>query len=307
MRGGRRWHVGLGRKRHNLAGAGSRDRPTLYRGVLPAAEPPPDVEPLAALLRGRSVVALTGAGLSTESGIPDYRGPGSRPRTPIQYRDFLASARARARYWARAAIGWRHLASARPNPAHTALSELEARGPLAGIITQNVDGLHQAAGSRAVIELHGAIDRVRCLDCGAISARAAMQARVLAANPALADARAAAAPDGDAELHLDPATIAVPPCEACGGVLKPDVVFFGENVPRPVVDAAWALFDRAEALLVAGSSLAVFSGYRFVRRAAERGVPVAIANLGPTRGDDAAAIKIEARLGELLPRLAAAL
>jgi len=268
---------------------------------------PSDFAALVELVRGRRLVALTGAGCSTESGIPDYRGPGARPRTPIQYRDFLASAAARARYWARAAIGWRHLASARPNPAHTALFELETRGSLAGIITQNVDGLHQAAGSRAVINLHGAIDRVRCLECGAVTARTDVHTRVLALNPALAQAGAAAAPDGDAELALDPAGVVVPACEACGGVLKPDVVFFGENVPRSTVDAAWALFDHAEVLVVAGSSLAVFSGYRFVRRATERRMPVAIINLGPTRGDGDAAIKVEGRLGEVLPRLVDAL
>jgi len=304
------------------------------RAVNPAAASI-DLAPLVELIRGRTVVALTGAGCSTESGIPDYRGPGARPRTPIQYRDFLSSAAARARYWARAAIGWRHLASARPNPAHQALSELEAAGPLAGIITQNVDGLHQAAGSRAVIELHGAIDRVRCLACGEVTAYADILARVLALklpagrspaapatapgpegpegstrrsrHPRRAGAEAAAAPDGDADLALDPAAVVVPACDACGGVLKPDVVFFGENVPRATVDAAWAMFGRAEVLLVAGSSLAVFSGYRFVRRAAERGVPVAIVNLGPTRGDGDAAIKVEARLGEVLPRLVRAL
>jgi len=256
------------------------------------------------------LLILTGAGISADSGIPTFRAAGGlwndhRVEDVASPDGFLRDPRL---VWQFYSERRRDVLTAKPNAAHHALAAVEDRlGDRFLLVTQNVDGLHAAAGSRAVIELHGAIDRVRCLDCGAISARAAMQARVLAANPALADARAAAAPDGDAELHLDPATIAVPPCEACGGVLKPDVVFFGENVPRPVVDAAWALFDRAEALLVAGSSLAVFSGYRFVRRAAERGVPVAIANLGPTRGDDAAAIKIEARLGELLPRLAAAL
>jgi NAD+-dependent protein deacetylase sirtuin 4 len=264
-------------------------------------------ESLAGFLRGRRVVALTGAGISTESGIPDYRGPTSRPRAPIQYREFVGSALARARYWARAAVGWAHLADARPNPAHRAMAALESSGAVDGVITQNVDGLHHAAGSRAVIELHGAIDRVKCLECAAVVPRADVQVRLLALNPALSSARAAAAPDGDAELAIDPASIEVPACRSCGGVLKPDVVFFGENVPRATVDAAWAMFDRGEALLVAGSSLTVFSGYRFVRRAAERGVPVAIVNIGPTRGDAHAALKVEARLGDLLPRVVAAL
>jgi NAD+-dependent protein deacetylase sirtuin 4 len=269
--------------------------------------PGPDLAPLVALLRGRRVVALTGAGMSTESGIPDYRGPTSKPRAPIQYRDFVGSALARARYWARAAVGWAHLADARPNPAHHAMVALETGGAIAGVITQNVDGLHGAAGSRAVVELHGAIDRVRCLGCADVVPRADVQARLLALNPGLGAARAEAAPDGDAELAIDPATIEVPACRACGGVLKPDVVFFGENVPRATVDAAWALFDQGDVLLVAGSSLTVFSGYRFVRRAAERGVPVAIVNVGPTRGDEHAAVKIEERLGAVLPRLAEAL
>jgi NAD-dependent deacetylase sirtuin 4 len=266
-----------------------------------------DLDRVADLLRGRRVVALTGAGMSTESGIPDYRGPTAKPRAPIQYREFIGSAAARARYWARAAVGWAHLAGARPNAAHHAVAGLEARGALAGVITQNVDGLHGAAGSRAVIELHGAIDRVRCLDCAATSPRADVQARLLALNPALGAERADAAPDGDAELSIDTSAIEIPACRSCGGTLKPDVVFFGENVPRATVDAAWQLFDRGEVLLVAGSSLTVFSGYRFVRRAAERGVPVAIVNLGPTRGDGEATVKVEARLGELLPRLAALL
>jgi NAD-dependent deacetylase sirtuin 4 len=281
------------------------DGASFYTGSMSQAEG--DLDRVADLLRGRRVVALTGAGMSTESGIPDYRGPTAKPRTPIQYREFIGSAQTRARYWARAAVGWAFLAGARPNPAHHAIAALEDRGALAGVITQNVDGLHGAAGSRAVVELHGAIDRVRCLECHATSPRADVQARLLALNPALAAERADAAPDGDAELAIDTRAIEIPACRGCGGVLKPDVVFFGENVPKPTVDAAWQLFDRGEVLLVAGSSLTVFSGYRFVRRAAERGVPVAIVNLGPTRGDGEATLKIEGRLGDLLPRLADAL
>jgi NAD-dependent SIR2 family protein deacetylase len=279
------------------------------------------VEKVVDVVRGRRVVVLAGAGVSTESGIPDYRGAGRSPRRSIQFREFTGSAAVRARYWARSAAGWPLMREARPNPAHLALAALEAAGAAAGVITQNVDGLHAAAGSREVVELHGALARVRCLDCGATCARAEMQARLLAANPGLtprlrlghADARpslrtAAAAPDGDADLSdADIAGFAVPACRPCGGVLKPDVVLFGESVPAEITARAWALFDRAEALLVVGSSLAVFSGYRFVVRAAERGVPVAIVNLGPTRGDAVAAVKVEASLGTALPALAQAL
>ena len=267
------------------------------------------VDELVGALAGRRVVALTGAGCSTESGIPDYRGPGPDgrprpPRTPVMYREFVASEAARRRYWARAVLGWPAVARARPNPAHRALAALEERGALAGVITQNVDGLHGAAGSRRVVELHGALARVRCLDCGALAGRAAVQDRLLAANPGWPARAAALAPDGDAELDGElVARFAVTGCDGCGGRLKPDVVFFGENVPRPLVDAAWALFDEAQVLLVVGSSLQVYSGYRFVRRAAERGLPVVIVNRGPTRGDGEAALVIDGRAGAVLPEL----
>jgi NAD-dependent SIR2 family protein deacetylase len=292
---------------------------------------------LTQLLHGRRVVALTGAGCSTESGIPDYRGPDTPPRTrpPIQHREFVDRADARRRYWARSVLGWSRFSAARPNPAHAALAELEQRGVVAGVITQNVDGLHGAAGSRAVVELHGALARVRCLDCAALTPRDALQARLLAANPGwLERTRSAAsaarrrvgtptappagrgteppvgsiAPDGDADLPDDLVDgFTVVACEACGGTVMPDVVFFGGSVPRTTLDAAWALFDRAEALLVVGSSLSVFSGFRFVRRAAERGVPIGILNRGPTRGDDHAAVRLDARAGVALPALARAL
>lgn len=266
---------------------------------------------LAALVRGRRVVALAGAGCSTDSGIPDYRGPTAKPRTPMQHREFIGSEAARQRYWARATVGWPRLRAAAPNDVHRALAALEHRGAIAGLITQNVDGLHHAAGSQRVVELHGALARVRCLTCDATIAREALHARLLAANPALAEALRGrpstggfdGAPDGDAELP--PALIAtfrVVAC-ACGGPWKPDVVFFGDNVPRAVVDAAWALFGEAAALLVVGSSLTVWSGYRFVRRAAEQGVPVAIVNLGPTRGDALATLKLDAPLAEVLSAL----
>ena len=225
-------------------------------------------------------------------------------------RDFLSSAAARRRYWARAVAGWPAVAGAQPNRAHRALAALEERGALAGVITQNVDGLHGAAGSRTVVELHGALARVRCLACGAPITRDELQARLLAANPGWLERtrRAEIAPDGDADLPddlLDGFTLVA--CDACGGTLMPDVVFFGGSVPRPTLDAAWGLFDRAEALLVVGSSLTVFSGFRFVRRAAERGLPVGILNRGPTRGDGCAAVRIDARAGVALPALARAL
>lgn len=257
---------------------------------------------LGAQLDGRRVVALAGAGLSTESGIPDYRGNGRPARTPIWHRDFVASPAARARYWARSLVGWPTVQAARPNPAHHALAALEAAGRLRGIITQNVDGLEAAAGCRRVVQLHGSLWRARCLHCAAIESRADLQARLRALNPGFAEA-GPTAPDGDAEVGTA-AGFQVPPCLACGGVLKPDVVFFGDNVARPVLDAALGLFDEAEVLLVLGSSLSVWSGFRFVRRAAAHGVPVVIANLGPTRGDPFAALRIAAPLGHLLPRAA---
>jgi NAD-dependent deacetylase sirtuin 4 len=265
---------------------------------------------LVRLLDGRRVCVLTGAGISTDSGIPDYRGPLTRAkaRNPIQHRSFVTDPATRARYWARSALGWARFRDFAPNAAHHAFAALERAGRLTGLLTQNVDRLHRKAGSRDVIELHGALHEARCLACGALEDRDALQARLLALNPG-ADARAhTLAPDGDAEI--DPAAVAgfvVPACGACGGVLKPDVVFFGDNVPKPRVEEAFARLDAADALLVAGSSLAVFSGYRFVLRAAARGIPVAIVNLGESRGDAHAAVRVDAPAGEVLPALAAAL
>jgi NAD-dependent SIR2 family protein deacetylase len=267
---------------------------------------------LVQLVRDRRIVALTGAGCSTESGIPDYRGPDTPPRTrpSIQHHEFISRADMRQRYWARSTLGWSRLSAARPNAAHLTLAELERRGVIAGVITQNVDGLHGAAGSRTVVELHGALARVRCLACGAMTTREALQARLLAVNLGwLARAQGVTiVPDGDAELPDSlAAEFTVVACESCGGTLMPDVVFFGGTVPRATLDAAWRLFDQAEVLLVVGSSLTVFSGYRFVRRAAERGVPVGILNRGPTRGDDYAQVRLDARAGIALPELARAL
>ena len=263
---------------------------------------------LARLLAGRRVCALTGAGISTDSGIPDYRGPLTRAiaRSPVQHRAFVTDPATRARYWARSAIGWPRFRAFEPNASHHAFAALERAGRLAGLITQNVDRLHHKAGSRDVIELHGALHEVRCLGCGATEARDALQARLLALNPGADAAAHALAPDGDAEV--DPAAgFVVPGCERCGGVLKPDVVFFGDNVPKPRVEAAFARLDAADALLVAGSSLTVYSGYRFVLRAAARGIPVAIVNLGESRGDAHATVRVDAPAAEVLTGLAGAL
>jgi NAD-dependent deacetylase sirtuin 4 len=271
-----------------------------------------DVEALAALLGGRRVVALTGAGCSTESGIPDYRGADTPPRKhpPMQHLEFTGHAEARRRYWARSMLGYARLSAARPNAGHLALAELERNGMLDGLITQNVDGLHSEAGSREVIELHGAIARVRCLECRATTAREALQTRLSELNPKFFEGarEAMSAPDGDADLDEQLVNgFEVASCEACGGTLMPDVVFFGGNVPRPTIEAAWSVFDRAEVLLVVGSSLTVFSGYRFVRKAAERGIPVAIVNRGATRGDEHARIRVDAPAGVVLPALVQAL
>jgi NAD-dependent SIR2 family protein deacetylase len=263
---------------------------------------------IAGALGEGGVVALTGAGMSTESGIPDYRSPTSlsRARRPIQGPEFMRSASVRRRYWARAMIGWEHFRRARPCAAHVALAELESRGAVEGVITQNVDRLHHAAGSRRVIELHGALAEVVCLGCGSVVGRDEMQARLRSENPRWVDA-AAIAPDGDADLPEEVVEgFRVPACASCGGVLKPKVVFFGESVARAIVDEAYHLLDRSRALLVLGTSLAVFSGYRFLRRAAERGIPIFVVNRGPVRGEEHARAKIEASLGSTLERLARA-
>ncbi len=275
------------------------------------SDPLSDVERLVALLRGRRFVALTGAGCSTESGIPDYRGQGrSGPRHPIQHDAFLRRADVRRRYWARSALGWGRFSAAAPNPAHRALAELEAAGSLAGVITQNVDRLHHAAGSRRVVELHGALADVRCLACHAVQARGTVQQQLIDANPGWLAHAASLAPDGDADLGDDAvAAFTVVGCVICGGVLMPNVVFFGGNVPEPTLRAAWDLFAAGEVLLVVGSSLTVYSGFRFVRRAGELGVPVAVINLGPTRADQQVplAARVHQPAGQALSRLAAAL
>jgi NAD+-dependent protein deacetylase sirtuin 4 len=264
-----------------------------------------DVGPLIDLLAGRRFVALTGAGCSTESGIPDYRGGGrTGPRNPIQHDAFMRRADVRRRYWARATLGWQRFSGARPNDAHHALAALEEAGALAGVITQNVDRLHQRAGSRRVVELHGALAEVACLRCGRGEPRHELQARLLEANPGWLESTADIQPDGDADLDAERvAGFAVVDCRLCGGELKPDVVFFGGAVAERTLAAAWDLFDEGEALVVIGSSLAVYSGFRFVRRAQERTLPIAIVNIGPTRADDVAAVKVSAAAGTILPRL----
>ena len=267
-------------------------------------------EALADLLAGGSVAVLSGAGLSTESGIPDYRGPtgAARPSTPMTYQVFTGDPAARRRYWARSHLGWRLIAGARPNAGHVAVARLQAHGLLDGIVTQNVDGLHTAAGAHDVVELHGNLDRVVCLGCGHLSARADLDARLREANPHWTARVTAVNPDGDVDLpDSDLEAFRPVDCALCGGVLKPDVVFFGETVPPDRVARSFALVEDARALLVLGSSLTVMSGYRFVLRAAKLGIPVAIVNQGPTRGDGHAALRVDAPLGSTLTALAAAL
>jgi len=261
------------------------------------------------VLAGKRMVVLTGAGCSTESGIPDYRGGGRPPsRRPIQQDAFVRRPEVRQRYWARATLAWPRFAAAAPNAAHTALAALERTGAVRGIITQNVDSLHRRAGSQRVVELHGALAVVRCLGCDLTEARSALQERLVAANPEWVGSRLAGAvalaPDGDFEVEgAGLANFRIPTCVGCGGTLMPDVVFFGGTVPAAKVATAWALIDEAEVLLVVGSSLAVYSGYRFVRGAAERGLPIAIVNLGKTRADDLGRVHVEQPAARLLPYL----
>jgi NAD-dependent SIR2 family protein deacetylase len=262
------------------------------------------------LIDGGDVAVLSGAGISTESGIPDYRGPTGqlRARLPMSFAEFTGSAAARRRYWARAHVGWRRMGHARPNAGHRAVAALQRRGALAGIITQNVDGLHQAAGARDVIELHGGLGNVICVDCGHLGSRAELDDRLRATNPDFAARAGRVNPDGDAELAEDRIeAFALVGCDLCGSdLLKPDVVFFGENVPRARVQRCYDMVASSALLLVLGSSLTVMSGLRFVRRAAEHGIPVAIVNQGATRGDEHALVRIDAPLGNTLTELVSA-
>lgn len=266
-----------------------------------------DAPELLAALAGRRLAVLTGAGMSTDSGIPDYRGPDSPPANPMTIRQFTSSPEYRRRYWARNHLGWRHMARTEPNAGHRALAELERSGVVSGVITQNVDLLHTKAGSQTVVNLHGSYDRVVCLDCHRAMSRVALAELLEAANPGFAERAEAVggiavAPDADATV-TDTAAFRFLDCPACAGMLKPDIVYFGESVAKDVVDQAYSLVDSAEALLVAGSSLTVFSGYRFVRHAAARRIPIAIINRGPTRGDDLATVKMDAGCSPVLALL----
>ena len=266
---------------------------------------------LVALLAGRRVAVLTGAGISTDSGIPDYRGPDSPPSNPMTIRQFTSDPAFRQRYWARNHVGWRHMDETQPNAGHRALAALERAAVVTGVITQNVDLLHTKAGSRKVVNLHGTYARVICLSCGDGMSRAALAERLEALNPgypgyserAEAVGGLAVAPDADAVI-ADTTSFRYLDCPRCRGMLKPDIVYFGESVPKDVVAEAYSLIDGAEALLVAGSSLTVFSGYRFVRHAAALGIPIGIVNRGRTRGDDLAGVKVDGGCSELLTLLA---
>lgn len=295
-----------GSRRHTLVSVFPQARPTTWQPE-PVEVARTTVDDAVDVLSGLRITALTGAGVSTDSGIPDYRGPDSPPRSPMTYQQFVGDEEFRRHYWARNHVGWQHVDRTAPNAGHRAFAELEERGILAGIITQNVDLLHEDAGSRNVIDLHGRYDRVICLNCGRVISRTHLAERLTELNPGFLEsvgdvADVEIAPDADAVIestaHFKPA-----PCEFCGGVLKPEIVYFGENVPRERVERAFALVDSADALLVAGSSLTVMSGLRFVRHAAEAGKPVVIVNRGITRGDKYATVKVDAGTSDVLQEL----
>lgn len=285
---------------------------------MPPVDPAPlsvaDLEVLARirdLLAGAPFALLTGAGLSTDSGIPDYRGPDSPPRSPMTYQEFVRDPANRQRYWARNHIGWSHMRHADPNRGHFSAAELERRGYLTGLITQNVDRLHQDAGSSNVVDLHGRYDQVICLDCGRTYSRRLLAGVFEELNPGFLEQAAATglvemAPDADATVEDQTLirSFVVAVCPACGGTLKPDFVYFGENVPKDRVERSYAMVDEAAALVVAGSSLTVMSGLRFVRHAAKENKPVVIINRGATRGDEKATIKLEAGVSQALGYLA---
>jgi NAD-dependent SIR2 family protein deacetylase len=276
----------------------SDQRAPAYSGAVSAVVETTGLERAVDLLAAGSAVALTGAGVSTSSGIPDYRGPNSPKRTPMTFQEFISGPLAQQRYWARAHVGWRRLANASPNAGHRALVSMEAAGVLAWLITQNVDGLHEVAGQREMVALHGRASRVVCLSCRRVSERTELDAVLARLNPGFANRSVPFAPDGDAVLG-DVTGFRVAAC-ACGGVLKPDVVFFGENVPRERVEQCTSMVARASVVLVVGSSLQVMSGLRFVRQARQLGIPVIIINRGPTRGDVLATLKIDADCSETL-------
>lgn len=256
------------------------------------------------ILASRRIAVLTGAGISTDSGIPDYRGEGSAPRTPMTFSQFLSDETYRKRYWAGSQLGWERFASVAPNAGHLALARLESSGLVAGVMTQNVDGLHQRAGSHKVVELHGSADRVRCLACGQFYARAAIAETMTRANPWLSElTERELGPDGDVEIaHLD--ELVVPGCTVCGGLLRPDIVYFGEFIPATKFSQARGLTRSADALLITGSSLVVNSGIRLLDQAVRSGMPVVIVNRGETRGDSRATLKIDAGASPVLTALA---
>jgi NAD-dependent SIR2 family protein deacetylase len=255
------------------------------------------------LLSGKNLLALTGAGVSTDSGIPDYRGEGRVARHPMTFDSFMGSKEAQIRYWARSYVGWSRINEAKPNIGHIALAKAELAGKLSHLITQNVDGLHQAAGSKKVVDLHGRLDRVICMNCKSLISRFQMDELLQTLNPEVhKDSNVEFTPDGDAEIEAT-ANFKVPQCQECGGVLKPDVVFFGENVPSDRAEFAISCLDQADALLVAGTSLTVNSGLRFARAAAKANKPIVIVNLGPTKGDELASAKIEVNTSLALERL----
>jgi NAD-dependent SIR2 family protein deacetylase len=303
----------MAERRHGVGLTGFASMPPVPT-ALPSADELEVLVGIRDLLAGARFVLLTGAGLSTDSGIPDYRGPGSPPRTPMTYQEFVKAAANRQRYWARNHIGWSHLRHADPNQGHRAAAELERRGHLTGLITQNVDRLHQDAGSVNVVDLHGRYDQIVCLDCRRTYSRRLLAGMLEELNPGFLDRAKESglvemAPDADSTVE-DQALISsfvVAVCPACGGTLKPDFVYFGENVPKDRVEMSYRMVDDAAALVVAGSSLTVMSGLRFVRHAAKDGKPVVIINRGATRGDDKATVKLEAGVSESLTWLAAEL
>jgi NAD-dependent SIR2 family protein deacetylase len=272
-----------------------------------AVAPDAELSALRAFLDGHGrIFTLTGAGCSTDSGIPDYRdGEGAwKRRPPINFQTFMGGEPARARYWARSMVGWRRFGNVRPNAAHRALADMERQGRIVLLVTQNVDGLHQAAGSRQVVDLHGRLDEVRCMNCDWRGPRRAWQELLDELNPGWAALDAPDAPDGDADLEgVDFGSFRVPPCPRCGGIVKPDVVFFGENVPRERHDRALAALGEADAVLVVGSSLMVHSGWRYVRDAALRGLPIAAVNLGRTRADELLTLKVQRACAPVLGAL----
>lgn len=262
---------------------------------------------LADFLADHRPMVLTGAGISTESGIPDYRGEETRrrARSPITWSEFTSSSNQRKRYWARSLVGWPHMHGAQPNPAHSALAELERDGRISGVVTQNVDGLHQKGGSTGVIELHGSLHEVICLSCGQTENRELLQARLLQMNPTFARSDGWLRADGDRDRDTaeDLSSFCPPECLACGGPLKPRVVFFGESVPAHIVAAAYARLESSDSLWIVGSSLAVFSGYRFVKRAAKDGKAIALVDLGRVRGEELASCRVEGRAAEVMALL----